>query len=79
MRTLPVFAGFAALVTAGGALALPSPAILEYRYHMFETPVMTLANRTIELMFDTARIEPGEPAPLPRVDTAPDFSYAFDG
>jgi CubicO group peptidase (beta-lactamase class C family) len=62
------------------ALAAPDPAVLEYRHHMFDPPVMTLANRTIELMFDTVRVEPGPrrwdlPADLHPLD----FTYEHDG
>lgn len=69
------------LASAGAAaLAAPPPAILQYRQHMFETPVMTLANRTIELMFDTARVEPGRRTwKLPKKQVPLDFTYEVDG
>lgn len=60
--------------------AAPSPAVLEYRHHMFDPPVMTLANRTIELMFDTARVEPGRQQwQLPKKLQPLDFTYELDG
>ena len=41
---------------------------------------MTLANRTIELMFDTARVEPGSRQwKLPRKTQPLDFTYEVDG
>lgn len=60
--------------------AAPPPAVLEYRHHMFDPAVSVLANRTIELMFDTARVEPGRrPSRIP-VDIRPlDFTYEVDG
>jgi CubicO group peptidase (beta-lactamase class C family) len=60
--------------------AAPPPAVLEYRHHMFDPPVMTLANRTIELMFDTARVEPGRKRwKLPTKLKPLDFKYELDG
>lgn len=68
------------VMVAAGALAAPPPAILQYRQHMFEAPVMTLANRTIELMFDTVRVEPGRRTwNLPRRIQPLDFTYEVDG
>jgi CubicO group peptidase (beta-lactamase class C family) len=62
------------------ASAAPPPAVLEYRHHMFDPPVMLLANRTIELMFDTARVEPGSRVwKLPKDLRALDFTYEFKG
>jgi len=76
----------AALVVTGLLLFLPlahaqvSPAVREFRLHMFEPAVSVLANRTFELMFDTARVDAGDGAwGLPRDPQALDFSYAFDG
>lgn len=77
MRALPIL--FLALIATAGHAA-PSPAVVEYRQHMFEGPVRTLANRTIELMFDTVRVEPGErPTPLPGRSQPLDFTYEFEG
>lgn len=56
------------------------PAVREYRLHMFEPEVSVLANRTIEFMFDTARVDAGgEVWELPRSLRTLDFSYEFDG
>jgi CubicO group peptidase (beta-lactamase class C family) len=72
-----------ALVALSSSMTLaaaPSPAVLEYRHHMFDPPVMTLANRTIELMFDTARVEPGRQQwKLPKKLQPLDFTYELDG
>jgi CubicO group peptidase (beta-lactamase class C family) len=58
----------------------PSAAVKEYRLHMFDAPVRTLANRTIELMFDTARVEPGTRASrLPKATASLDFTYECAG
>jgi len=68
------------LLLAAAGWSAPPPAVLEYRHHMFDPPIMTLANRTIELMFDTVRVEPGPGTwKLPRKPTTLDFTYEFDG
>ena len=41
------------------ARAETSKTIENYRLHMFDEPFRSLANRTIELMFDTARVDIG--------------------
>jgi len=65
---------------ASAAVAAPSPTILDYRHHMFEGPMMSLANRTIEMMFDTARVDAGaRAAPLTGHSLPPDFTYDFEG
>jgi CubicO group peptidase (beta-lactamase class C family) len=70
----------AAILCGAAASAAPPSAVLEYRRHMFDPPVMTLANRTIELMFDTVRVEPGARVwKLPRDLRALDFTYEFKG
>src|SRR5690242_18198618 len=47
---------------------------------MFDPPVMTLANRSIEAMFDTVRVEPGRKAgKLPRKTLPLDLTYELDG
>jgi CubicO group peptidase (beta-lactamase class C family) len=62
------------------AAAEPPRAILEYRHHMFDPSIMTLANRTIELMFDTVKVEPGPQAwKLPLKHQPLDFTYEFEG
>jgi CubicO group peptidase (beta-lactamase class C family) len=73
------FAGLA-LIAGVSTHAAPPPAVLEYRHHMFDPPIMTLANRTTELMFDTARVEPGRrSSKLPKKLRPLDFTYEFDG
>lgn len=68
------------LVLPWMAVAEPPPAVLNYRHHMFDPPVMTLANRTIELMFDTVRIEPGSRVwKLPTKQRPLDFTYEVEG
>jgi len=58
----------------------PSAAVQEYRRHMFDPPVRTLANRSIELMFNTARVENGtRPSPLPGTSGPLDFTYEYKG
>lgn len=62
------------------AHAQVSPAVREYRLNMFEPEISVLANRTFELMFDTARVETGDSVwQLPDSPRALDFSYEFDG
>jgi CubicO group peptidase (beta-lactamase class C family) len=47
---------------------------------MFDPPIMTLANRTAELMFDIARVEPGKtPSRLPKRLRPLAVSYEIDG
>jgi CubicO group peptidase (beta-lactamase class C family) len=70
----------AALLTCTTAHAAPPPAVLEYRHHMFDAPIMTLANRTVELMFDTVRVEPGKnPSRLPKKLRPLEVTYEADG
>lgn len=65
---------------AAVAVAAPDPAVLEYRHHMFDPPIMTLANRSIELMFDTVRVQPGPHRwELPSDAHPLDFTYVFEG
>lgn len=57
-----------------------SPAVREYRLHMFDPPVSTLANRSIELMFDTRAVAAGKnPRKLPVSPHALDFQYEASG
>jgi CubicO group peptidase (beta-lactamase class C family) len=70
----------AVLMLPGIAWTAPEPAVLDYRHHMFDPPIMTLANRTIELMFDTVRVEPGARSwKLPAQQQPLDFAYEFEG
>src|SRR4051812_36503879 len=78
--------GARALALVGGILlagigwSAPPPAVLEYRHHMFDAPVRTLANRTSELMFDSVRVEPASGTwKLARKPTALNFTYEFEG
>lgn len=59
----------------------PSATVKQYRLHMFDEPVRSLANRTIELMFSTARVETGAGAVsrLPEAPDTLDFTYEFGG
>ena len=67
----------AACLTCGIAAGAPSPAVLDYRHHMFDPPIMTLANRSAEVMFDTVRVEPaGHPTKLPKA--LHDLSFTFE-
>lgn len=57
-----------------------SDTVREYRLNMFAPEVSSLANRTFELMFDTARVEAGDEVwELLAEPVALDFSYAVDG
>lgn len=67
--------------TAGdGDAQGPSPAIMDYRRHMFDEPIRVLANRTMAQMFNTAPVlaAPGA-APLPGTSRPLDFTYTVDG
>jgi CubicO group peptidase (beta-lactamase class C family) len=82
MRTRnPVLsAAWLALAAAGGAAAQAPEALQELRRHMFEPAVYTLTNRTVELVFDTARVEAGTDVwTLPEELRALDFTYEFNG
>jgi len=59
----------------------PSETVKQYRLHMFDEPVRSLANRSMELMFNTARVEAGRGAvtPLPEAPVTLDFTYEFGG
>jgi len=75
-------AGLLAAASAGAASGQdePSSTVKEYRQHMFDEPVRSLANRTMELMFNVARVEQGaRAAALPEAITSLDFSYDFGG
>jgi hypothetical protein len=78
--------GAAASVAVATLLLLPvsqaqvSPAVREYRLHMFAPEVSVLANRTFELMFDTASVDAGGRTwRLPHDPRALDFSYELEG
>jgi len=67
---------FSTVITHGET----SKTIENYRLHMFDEPFRSLANRTIEWMFDTARVE-NAPAKsiLPKSGVDLDFTYEFNG
>jgi CubicO group peptidase (beta-lactamase class C family) len=80
MRWGRIAATLAAAAVASGAWGQVPPAVREYRLHMFDPPVATLANRTAELMFDTRRVEAGKAAaPLPRAVRPLAFDYSHAG
>jgi CubicO group peptidase (beta-lactamase class C family) len=65
---------------ASAVSAQTSKTIENYRLHMFDEPFRSLANRTIELMFDTARVDASNNTwMLPNVHGALDFTYEFNG
>src|ERR1035437_6512637 len=77
VMTLACLAG---LVATGFARAETSKTIANYRLHMFDGPFRSLANRTIQLMFDTARVENGpDRSVLPEAKAKLDFTYQFNG
>jgi CubicO group peptidase (beta-lactamase class C family) len=80
LSTIVTAAYLLGFVAAGLAPAETSKTIENYRLHMFEGPFRSLANRTIELMFDTARVEngPGRSV-LPEAKAELDFTYQFNG
>ncbi len=76
-----LWAGLGA-ATLGAAVQAeePSATVKQYRVHMFDEPVRSLANRTLELMFNTARVETGGAvSPLPEAPATLDFTYEFGG
>ncbi|MDT8398210.1 MAG: serine hydrolase [Pseudomonadales bacterium] len=78
LLSLVVFMTHFALMSASSAQV--SPAVREYRLHMFDPEVSVLANRTFEFMFDIARVEAGQDTwELPRNTKALDFSFELDG
>jgi CubicO group peptidase (beta-lactamase class C family) len=75
--TAAYLVGFMAM---GFARAETSKTIENYRLHMFDGPFRSLANRTIELMFDTARVDNGPDRSLLREAKAElNFTYQFKG
>jgi CubicO group peptidase (beta-lactamase class C family) len=68
------------MTVAAGANTPPAEAVKQYRSHMFDAPVRTLANRTIAEMFNTAPVRAsGKPRRLPVKLAALDFTYTVDG
>ncbi|HEY5567824.1 MAG TPA: serine hydrolase domain-containing protein, partial [Gammaproteobacteria bacterium] len=79
-RAVGVVALLLPLLAAPAVQAQVSDALREYRLHMFEPAVSTLANRTAELMFDTSRVEAGDNVWSLPVELQPlDFAYEHDG
>jgi len=81
---LPMFAmlfSLAGLVaTAATSPAETSKTIENYRLHMFDEPFRSLANRTIELVFDTARVDRSATSSvLPKDNVDLNFTYEFNG
>jgi CubicO group peptidase (beta-lactamase class C family) len=75
--TAAYLVGFMAM---GFARAEASKTIENYRLHMFDGPFRSLANRTIELMFDTARVDNGPDRSVLREAKAElNFTYQFKG
>lgn len=88
MKTLHTGAAIAALTIAALPLPAiaqdgqtgPSPTVMQYREHMFDDGIRSLANRTIALMFNTALVEAGDsPSELPVRETPLNFTYEVDG
>jgi len=85
MKHSASFGRLCALVLASSmagtcSFAEVSPAVREYRLHMFDPSVSTLANRSIELMFDTRAVAAGKsPRKLPVALRPLDFRYEAGG
>lgn len=85
MKQSASFGRLCALVLASSmvgtsSFAEVSPAVREYRLHMFDPPVSTLANRSIELMFDTRAVAAGKRPRNLQVALRPlDFKYEAGG
>jgi len=75
-----VLLSLAGLIATEISRAETSKTIENYRLHMFDAPFRSLANRTIELMFDTARVDYAKTQwILPKNIVDMDFSYEFNG
>ena len=54
--------------------------VQEFRRQMFEPPLNIVADRSIELMFNTVRVEAGaDPSRLPQAPAQLDFTYEYAG
>lgn len=72
-------AGMTAACLMSTVSAQVSDTVREYRLNMFAPEVSSLANRTFELMFDTARVETGDDVwELPAETVVLDFSYTVN-
>lgn len=85
-RSALLFPTFVLLLSLSGSIATEitraetSKTIENYRLHMFDEPFRSLANRTIELMFDTARVDNGpNRSVLPEAKAKLGFTYQFNG
>lgn len=75
-----VMLSLAGLIATEISRAETSKTIENYRLHMFDAPFRSLANRTIELMFDTARVDNAKTRwILPKNTVDMDFTYEFNG
>ena len=80
LSTLTFLLALLALVATKTSQAQTPETIKNYRLHMFDEPVRSIANRTIELMFDTARVDRGTTTwALPKKTADLDFTYEFNG
>ena len=80
LPTLVLLLSLAGLIATEITRAETSKTIENYRLHMFDEPFRSLANRTIELMFDTARVDNGpDRSVLPEAKAKLDFTYQFKG
>lgn len=80
LSTPLLFLVLAGSLATGNMRAQTSKTIENYRLHMFDEPVRSIANRTIELMFDTVRVDPGTTTwILPKKIVDPNFTYNFNG
>jgi hypothetical protein len=79
-RIATAVALFASLLAGHAAHSQVSSALREYRLHMFEPAISTLANRSAEMMFDVGRVAAGRNVwELPNASQTLDFSYEHDG
>ena len=70
----------AGLIATKISRAETSKTIENYRLHMFDAPFRSLANRTIEMMFDTARVDNAKTRWILSKSTVDlDFTYEFNG
>ena len=76
----PALIALAAILVSTATLSQVSLSVRKYRLHMFDPEISVLANRTSELMFDTARVEHGTQVWQLPVQTRPlDFTYVAAG
>ena len=79
MLRIPVLL-FLLVGCSGVAGAEPSRTVQEFRSHMFDAPVRSLANRTVKMMFNTAKVGRGPATSiLPGVTGEMAFTYNYAG